>query len=99
MSMSRDRVRFKLDASNADSATRRAFTSAFGQSLPHRPGYSFSPGGKVVIVCRPSQFARFLIFRNANDGKNSFKELEAELFTPCVENQPIDVSTNPRQGD
>ena len=90
MFMSRDRVRFTIDT-YTDSATRSAFHAAFGAHLPARTG----PVTTVEVICRPSQFARFLIFRNDNGGKNSFKELKPELFTPESSNQPIDVSRNP----
>lgn len=50
----------------------------------------------VEIICRPSQFARFLIMREAAGFQNMFKELKAELIpapTPTI--QPVDVSGNP----
>jgi hypothetical protein len=94
MSMSRDRVRFVLDVSNACAATRKAFQRAFGQSLSWTPGACVSV---KTIICRPSQFARFLIYRNEEGGRNGFKMLEATLFTPTMSNLPIDVSKNPSQ--
>jgi len=91
MSMPPDRVRFTLDTFT-DNATREAFRQAFGTYLIPKSG----PDTCVTVVCRPSQFARFLIYRNDNGGKNSFKELRAELFTPEPTPDIIDVSRNPR---
>lgn len=90
MPMSRDRVRFTIDTF-ADTATREAFRKAFGTTMPSRVG----PITTITVVCRPSQFARFMIYRNDNGGKNSFKELKPELFTPEPPVEEVDVSRNP----
>lgn len=90
MSMSRDRVRFNLAPYGADQPTRDAFHKAFGAPFPFR-----SAGEIVTIVCRPSQFARFMIYRNDFGGRNSFKELAPVLFTPEAQKSEIDVSGNP----
>lgn len=90
MSISRDRVRFILDTF-CDNATRSAFHKAFGTDVPPAPG----PITTITVVCRPSQFARFLIYRNDNGGKNSFKDLSPLLFTPETAKREIDVSGNP----
>jgi len=92
MSMSRDRVRFNLAPYGADQATKDAFYKAFGAPFPSRP-----MGDIVIIVCRPSQFARFMIYRNEFGGRNSFKELAPVLFTPDAPKSEIDVSGNPAQ--
>jgi hypothetical protein len=98
--MSRDRVKFKLDFNHVDGATRRAFNRAFGMRAPpatgpYRSGRPALPNVQEII-CRPSQFARFLIYRRMNGGQNMFRILEAELFTPePARPQPIDVSGNP----
>jgi hypothetical protein len=88
MSMSRDRVRFTLNTFGITQATQDAFLKAFGQPI----GTCI---GDVTIICRPSQFARFLIFRNELGGRNSFKELNPVLFTPEVNPSTFDVSRNP----
>jgi hypothetical protein len=88
MSMSTDRVRFKIDPYSMSSETKRAWTRAFG-CAPPAPSVNF-PSHRTII-CRPSQFARFLIYRNDEGGRNGFKELEPELFTP-EEVTVIDVS-------
>lgn len=90
MSMSRDRVRFTIDAF-CDNATRDAFRKAFGVPLAAK----FGPITTVTVICRPSQFARFMIYRNDFGGKNSFKELKPELFNPEPQPDLIDVSGNP----
>jgi hypothetical protein len=90
MSMSRDRVRFTIDAF-CDNATRDAFKKAFGAALLQK----FGPVTTTTVICRPSQFARFMIYRNDFGGKNSFKELKPELFNPEPQPDLIDVSGNP----
>jgi hypothetical protein len=90
MPMSRDRVRFTIDTFT-DDATRKAFQSAFGVPLVPKLG----PYTHLTVVCRPSQFARFLIHRNDNGGRNSFKELAPTLFTPQPQMSELDVSGNP----
>lgn len=50
---------------------------------------------RVYFICRPSQFARFLIARNEVGLCNFFKELQPELFIPEDEKPvPIDCSRN-----
>lgn len=90
MSMSKDRVRFNLAPYGADQPTKDAFYKAFGAPFPPRP-----LGDIVIVICRPSQFARFMIYRNDFGGRNSFKELSPVLFTPDAPKSEIDVSGNP----
>lgn len=95
--MSRDRVHFTLDTYGLDLQTRTAFKRAFGIDPPAGP--NTRPGGycdtTVTVVCRPSQFARFLIYRNDEGGKNAFKNLNPKLVE--IENI-LDVSINPKGG-
>ena len=59
------------------------------------PGNKAQYFGSVEFVCRPSQFARFLIMRNEAGMKNGFKELYPKLIeAPKPIRSPIDVSTN-----
>lgn len=59
---------------------------------PARPGGPQWCEG-VVIVCRPSQFARFLIRRNELGLNNGFKELHPHLFVPKIQQRAfLDVS-------
>ena len=95
MSMSRDRVRFTLSVPVGSSSTgveaasiQRAACEAFGVSRT-----LFPAGSSRVIVCRPSQFARFLILWNKYGAINSFKELEAELIPANTD--VFDVSRHP----
>lgn len=53
-------------------------------------------GIRVKIVCRPSQFARFLIKRNELGFVNGFIELEAVLVPENKDSLPVvDVSSRP----
>lgn len=46
----------------------------------------------LEVICRPSQFGRFVILRNESGTANSIKDLEPELFFPKPAESPIDVS-------
>jgi hypothetical protein len=96
MAMSKDRVRFTISGSNMHGMELRGLLErAFGFSHK-RPQYGWQD---QVIVCRPSQFARFLILRNDLGMANSFKELKPELFTPSCFPAEVDVSQNPNTVD
>ena len=98
MSMSRDRVRFKLGGRAmwmvADrgilSIDLRAAQRAFNLSPESVHNYD-----QITIICRPSQFARFLIYRNEMGSRNDFKDLEAILVDAPREERVIDVSKEP----
>ena len=96
MSMSRDRVRFTLTPNVLGKCWQgysEVCRRAFGQGLQG----DCTEG--IDIICRPSQFARFLIYRSEAihcrkiKGCNTFNELKAELFTPEC-NTALDVSKN-----
>ncbi len=78
--MSHDRVRFYLGYRQCNnSKIADILYRAFGIDATEfagifRRGYS-DPDGGQVIVCRPSQFARFLIYRNEAGMTNGFKNL------------------------
>jgi len=93
MAMSKDRVHFYITGSAShETPLRDAFEQAFGRECPKVSDFQ----DPVLIICRPSQFARFLIFRNDNGGRNSFKLLAPELVTPVErKNRTIDVSESP----
>lgn len=114
MSMSKDRVRFKLCTGNtlrikAGSTTRSPNSEADRTATMHllRTTLGLSrdearllvdnPNG-ALVVCRPSQFARFLIARNDQGFSNDFVNLEAKLFTPaaCSEQLVFDTAGRPR---
>ena len=96
--MSLDRVKFYLasryfQAHHTDNGMHREvckkiLTKAFGYPTGKRCASSWTqvmdrgPGG-FYIVCRPSQFARFIVYRN-EDGNciNGIRDLEPGLFLP-----------------
>lgn len=92
MSMSRDRVRFFLPykyfqtTRTSQSTMSRAtcidvLTDSFGGQRAHwgRMMELYVEG--FWIICRPSQFARFIIYRcQANECINGIKDLKAELI-------------------
>lgn len=84
--MSKDRVRFFLGYqyySNNNEILRMATVLGKAFGLDHVEAVkimqTYTDG--VWIVCRPSQFARFMIYRNEAAIKNGFMDLHAELFT------------------
>jgi len=89
--MSKDRVRFTLGRNGhgveagALNAARRAFKLS-------PEAYERAKYGEVTIICRPSQFAQFLIWRNENGAKNGFQELNAKLLPMQSESKVFDVS-------
>ncbi len=95
MAMSRDRVEFKLAAPHSQRCdVQRAADRAFGHGAVKVPSrHADTP---VIVRCRPSQFARFLIYRNEEGASNSFRELDARLVEEDCK-QFVDVSANPRQ--
>lgn len=97
--MSRDRVVFLVTREMfAEPEFKGAFELAIGKLGFHVS--AIAPDGMEVTV-RPSQFARFLIFRNDNGGRNSFKALKPRLISaPVSDNVPtyvrtLDLSRNP----
>lgn len=99
MSMSKDRVRFTIRRDKAIDMAE-VMKSAFDlrchqiQSMRGRSGangYEY-----ITIVCRPSQFGRFIVHRCNLGYENLVRELQAELFTPAPDKpQVLDVSKNP----
>lgn len=98
--MSHDRVQFTLSSHNLSkgrTAYRRILKQAFGTEFDT---HNFR-GKALVIVCRPSQFARFMVYRNEAiqtsqiSGCNTFAEMDPKLFTPDSCEDPVDVSKNP----
>jgi len=93
--MSKDRIKFKVLQKVAyfSSVRAEAIVTALVKGLgmyEHEARHCVANG--ATIICRPSQFARFLIFRNEAGGDNTFKELEPELFTPDSIPRVLDVS-------
>jgi hypothetical protein len=98
--MSKDRVKFVLPAYYFEyvDKIRALLTGALGVTPDQyvRMRDTAQINGMVEVICRPSQFARFLIMREKAGYQNMFKELKAELIVPVPPVvQPIDLSTNP----
>lgn len=96
---SRDRVRFNVGPNAlAKSGMADLLQEVFGISSSELCAHKDYCDG-ITIVCRPSQFARFLILRNDRDMPNGFKELNPVLFVPEEEKrkQPIDASGRPNE--
>lgn len=107
MAMSTDRVSFVLPYSGYNYNYSRSESMTSGQralvkaaivafSIP-QPAVIAAMNNGVKIICRPSQFARFLILRNDFGGSNDFKGLKAELI-PAPTAQTLDVSSRPAKG-
>ena len=97
MSMSKDRVHFLLRDNQCNhSATAQAAARAFGMPL-QQANSALKACQPVRIVCRPSQFARFLIYRSQGVSNNAFSQFEAELH-PSHCDSVVDVSRNPAEG-
>ena len=101
MAMSHDRVRFTLTCKyNEREPTIRAAQRAFG--LDHEAVSNIldqNCGGGGVVICRPSQFGRFIVYRvNEGVGCNRIKELNPSLI--LMPNSTVtDVSCNPADSD
>jgi hypothetical protein len=100
MSMSKDRVRFTLAGyyfEGSHESMGLVLREAFGMSERDLVGVETTAKetGGVIIQCRPSQFARFLILRDRVGYQNMFKELRAELIVPKPIPQIVDCSRNP----
>ncbi len=84
--MSQDRVRFWLPSNYYNSGHSVAMCvvlkKAFG--MGHVASEDLMRGSELGfwIVCRPSQFGRFLIYRNEAGIKNGFMDLKAALHVP-----------------
>jgi len=94
--LTRDLVKFRL-CLNSDQYRSPAVTEMLKKTLGLNPNELPTPAMNYTrtVICRPSQFARFLIGRNDVGMRNGFKELDAVLFTPDVEGQsapPVDVT-------
>jgi len=98
MTASHDRVRFKFkDNPMNQRSTCEAAVRAFGLTPAEaQKAWDYED----TIICRPSQFARFLIYRSETCVNNAFAQFdfaqfEAELFTPPPKTRsPRDVSCN-----
>lgn len=83
MAMSKDRVRFYIGSNYTLTSIRRetmadVLKKAFDMDVRDALEYLSNSYG-VWITCRPSQFARFMIYRNDAGIQNGFKDLKAKL--------------------
>ena len=103
MPTSKERVRFILTSNMLHKQGMNVVLSrAFNITVLTAETYlSYDPvhADKILtIICRPSQFARFLIYRSEADISNSFKAIKPELFIPEEEKKsPLDVSTHEKR--
>lgn len=95
--MSIDRVRFtifegvyKSETLEYDRVLGKAFSLSYNQI--HR---AFLDHGQLIILCRPSQFARFLIYRHEAHIPNSYSALNAKLEPGVNTDNTIEVWRNP----
>lgn len=98
MTMSKDRVRFTIPGAYLTRSSAEDYLKllddVFGIALG---GTKW--GDDVTIICRPSQFARFLIERHKRGISNQFAVLNAELFQVSEERRPtiFDASAEPNR--
>lgn len=98
MAMSGDRVKFtipvcRLTTSSQAISYRKVCKEVFGLHFASFPESGYEDC--VTIICRPSQFARFLIARHREGVQNMFSELNPVLFTPKNYSSEFDVSEHP----
>ena len=94
--MSTDRVRFVFrDNGDNREATLDAAREAFNVSPSIACNWWRT---EATIVCRPSQFARFIIHRGENVSNQAMKQFKAELFMP-EDATVADVSKNPKRDE
>lgn len=83
MAMSKDRVRFFIRENYYGNKLQKIFQQAFDMPYDETASLMRSERWRCGfwIVCRPSQFARFMIFRNEVGLQNGFKDLKPELIS------------------
>ncbi len=101
MAMSKDRVRFYIGAKYYKEGNRAAMATvlrkAFDVDRVEANGLFDRSGEGFWIVCRPSQFARFMVYRNDQGLPNGFMDLRAELFEPKPAAKELDVGERDHQ--
>lgn len=97
--MSQDRVHFTVTNSLlAKKTIRQCLSEVFNIPETHT-GSLVSKCKDLPIICRPSQFARFIILRHVKYGeKNDMASLNMKLVVPEPDvDKPMDVSDQPNQ--
>ena len=95
--MSHDRVHMTLTAHRLERQTiRDCAYETLGLTLGDMMA-AVREGKDLKIICRPSQFARFVILRHVKYGEpNNMADLNMKLVKPKpTVDQPIDVSDRP----
>lgn len=97
MSMSTDVIEFTLGRNGHGLTDTRALDAAvkafgFSHEIINQLRYR-----EVVIRCRPSQFGRFIVYRDMSGATNGIKELNAKIIETRPETPKFfDVSKNPK---
>jgi len=93
--MSHDRVHFTVGERYLQKNTiRECITETLGIDA-HKLKQMAIRNEDLHVVCRPSQFARFVILRHIKYGEpNNMSCLNMKLVVPEQENHVIDVSKN-----
>jgi len=98
--MSRDRIEFSIPFNRlTNTKYRNLVKECFGLTEEEIPKYhSNSYKRKFELLCRPSQFARFIVLRNVQGMDNMVHELDAKLITPEPPvKQPLPVWDRPNR--
>lgn len=95
--MSKDRVRFYVGPkySSYGDKIKKVLQQAF--DISYQESCCLMQGNGFWITCRPSQFARFLIYRNEASITNGFMDLRAKLITTQAREGEIDVGERAHQ--
>ncbi len=95
MSMSKDLIEFTFTTNSStgrnDEATTRAAHRAFGVSVATLRGHMIV---NRRIRCRPSQFARFIVYRVEEGGMPDGIQCLKPKIIPAVDHSFVGVSTN-----
>ena len=104
MSMSKDRVEIFLGSqyirggsNRGEDGYRKLAEACFGLSPSQFDQMSQANPDGFTIICRPSQFARFLIMRNEMGLTNDFKGLKPRLIPEVRIPEVINVAKNPHR--
>ena len=98
MAMSKDRILFEIPWKMLYNGKLNKLLDSVFQISPENAQACYTVQKNMQITCRPSQFGRFVVLRNAAGLKNNFKDLNTELIQVKQEREPIqtkfDVSLN-----
>jgi len=90
--MSQDRVHFSIPARDLE---KKNYKAVIEETLGIAKG-SYDTYKDLKIICRPSQFARFVILRHVKYGEaNNMAGLNMKLVKPEQPQDIIDCSRNP----